>query len=134
MIEGLTAFLLSGNLFCTTSTLWVVAGMGPDLPACTHPSIERWKSKADPMVRNSLVVEFLTNAGCSVRQAEAFERWLDDARPVGISSLVLERAVTKTLGKDAAVYATALQSLERQNRVLEEEVEAFRFNRTARLF
>lgn len=71
---------------------------------------------------DTLLVEALINAGCSPKQATAFERWIEDTRPVGIGCLMLEKAITRTVLMDTTKYAAALEGLSRLNRELEQKL------------
>jgi|HubBroStandDraft_1064217.scaffolds.fasta_scaffold144860_2 hypothetical protein len=78
------------------------------------------------MSTDTLLVECLTSAGVSPRQAAAFERWIEDQHPVGIGVSILETAITRQLLRDTKKYVVALETQARHNRELEEECSRLR--------
>jgi len=86
------------------------------------------------MGTDSPLVEMLTATGMSPKRAAAFERWLEDERPVGIGVAEFERALTMMVLKDCKRYVAALESQARVNYDLEMQLEHARSQRECRLF
>lgn len=83
---------------------------------------------------DSLIVEFLQNAGCSSRQAAAFERWIEDTRPVGVGVRELERAIRRTVIRQTTTLAATLATMEIALERAERDHEKLREHVSERLF
>lgn len=64
------------------------------------------------MQGDSLIIEVLMRGKCSRKQAEAFQRWLEDTMPVGIGPARLAECISASLVSDACVYVTAMRELQ----------------------
>jgi hypothetical protein len=61
------------------------------------------------MARNTLLVRTLMDGGMSERRAEAFERWLDDYRPLGISSVTVEGCLIRHEANNIARFDNLME-------------------------
>jgi len=64
---------------------------------------------------NTFLVNVLMKAGCSEKQAAAFERCLEDRPICGVGVSVLVRAVLGAGVSDMAVHVSAIRELQQEN-------------------